>query len=228
MWPSWVYTDLVWGSNLEVSQTFSKHFQQKSSFWVVLLLLLWYCLMDIASEFPSAWGYWCFARGTAGLHCPSFFTQIGFMWKQYPLTQEHSLVNIKINRHDGQYAQFLERSFPRDPGAAKATLNSWPGPSAENCRGFLLYKIWRILSGIFLEDFSGHLFPTEMRRENPATKSAKNFGGSKKDPWRIRSAKNRPSTFWRNFSGKQFRNSFAALTCSPRSWQLLGHHLEQH
>ena len=56
--------------------------------------------------------------------------------------------------------------------------NSWPGPSAENCRGFLLYKIWRILSGIFLEDFSGHFFPTKMRK-NPATKSATKSGGSK-------------------------------------------------
>ena len=25
--------------------------------------------------------------------------------------------------------------------------------------GFLLYKFWRILPGIFLEDFSGHFFP---------------------------------------------------------------------
>ena len=50
--------------------------------------------------------------------------------------------------------------------------NCWPGPSAEkNCRGFLLYKIWRILSGIFLEDFSGHFFPQKwgekIRRQNP-------------------------------------------------------------
>ena len=35
----------------------------------------------------------------------------------------------------------------------------WPGPSAEMCRGLLLYKFWRILPGIFLEDFSGHFFP---------------------------------------------------------------------
>ena len=31
----------------------------------------------------------------------------------------------------------------------------WPGPSAEMCRGFLLYKFWRIFPGIFLEDFLG-------------------------------------------------------------------------
>ena len=35
----------------------------------------------------------------------------------------------------------------------------WPGPSAEMCRGFLLYKLWKILLGIFLEDFSGHFLP---------------------------------------------------------------------
>ena len=35
----------------------------------------------------------------------------------------------------------------------------WPGPSAEMCRGFLVYRFWRILPGIFLEDFSGHFFP---------------------------------------------------------------------
>ena len=35
----------------------------------------------------------------------------------------------------------------------------WPGPSAEMCRGFLLHIFWRILPGVFLEDFSGHVFP---------------------------------------------------------------------
>ena len=45
--------------------------------------------------------------------------------------------------------------------------------------GFLLYKFWRILPGIFLEDFSGHFFPLKMRRKNPARKSAKKSGGSK-------------------------------------------------
>ena len=35
------------------------------------------------------------------------------------------------------------------------------GPSAEMCRGFLLYKFWRILPGIFLGDFSGQFFPTK-------------------------------------------------------------------
>ena len=39
------------------------------------------------------------------------------------------------------------------------SLSCWPGPSAEMCRGFLLYRFWRILPGIFLEDFSGHFFP---------------------------------------------------------------------
>ena len=56
---------------------------------------------------------------------------------------------------------------------------SWPGPSAEMCQGFLLHTFWRILPGIFLEDFSGKFLPTKMRRENPATKSAKKSGGPK-------------------------------------------------
>ena len=56
---------------------------------------------------------------------------------------------------------------------------SWPGPSAENLmrRGFLLYKFWGILPGIFLEDFSGHFFP--QNEKNPATKSVKKSGGPK-------------------------------------------------
>ena len=33
------------------------------------------------------------------------------------------------------------------------------GPSAEMCRGFLLYEVRRILPQIFLEDYSGHFFP---------------------------------------------------------------------
>ena len=37
------------------------------------------------------------------------------------------------------------------------------------CRGFS----WRI----FLEDFSGHFFPTKMRKKNQAIKSAKKSGG---------------------------------------------------
>ena len=48
----------------------------------------------------------------------------------------------------------------------------WPGPAAEMCRGFLLYKIWRILSGIFLEDFSRH-FSHQKRETNLVRKSAK-------------------------------------------------------
>ena len=47
------------------------------------------------------------------------------------------------------------------------------------CRGFLLHKFWRILPGIFLEDFSGHFsqqrWGEKIRRQNPR----KNPGGSK-------------------------------------------------
>ena len=41
---------------------------------------------------------------------------------------------------------------------SKPISNFGAGPSAEMCRGFLLYKFWRILPGIFVEDFSRH-FP---------------------------------------------------------------------
>ena len=58
-------------------------------------------------------------------------------------------------------------------------LNSCPGQSAEMC--------WRIFVVLNLEDFPGDfpggffwaLFPTKMRRKNPARKSAKKSGGSK-------------------------------------------------
>ena len=54
-----------------------------------------------------------------------------------------------------------------------------PGQSAEMC--------WRIFVVLILEDFPGDfpggffwaLFPTKMRRKNPARKSAKKSGGSK-------------------------------------------------
>ena len=42
-----------------------------------------------------------------------------------------------------------------------------------------MYNIWRILPGIFLAKFFWALFPTKMRRKNPATKSAKKSGGLK-------------------------------------------------
>ena len=56
--------------------------------------------------------------------------------------------------------------------------NSLCGLSAEMCRGFLLYRFWRILPGIFLEDFSGHLSPQKVRK-NPATKPRERSGGPK-------------------------------------------------
>ena len=61
-------------------------------------------------------------------------------------------------------------------------------PLQESCRGFLLYRSWRTLSGIFLEEFSAHFFPPKMRRKNTATKS----GGPPKNPRKILSAENRP------------------------------------
>ena len=63
----------------------------------------------------------------------------------------------------------------------------WPGPSAEMCRGFLLYKFWRILPGIFLGDFSGHFFPQiwgeKIRRQNPRKNPAAQKIESAKNPF---------------------------------------------
>ena len=42
-----------------------------------------------------------------------------------------------------------------------AIRSGWPGPSAETCRGFVVYKFLRILPGIFVEDFSGPFFPVK-------------------------------------------------------------------
>ena len=77
-----------------------------------------------------------------------------------------------------RYTSKLSARSVRTP-YRKLTVNCWNGPSAEMCRGFLLYIFWRIFPGIFLEDFSGHFFPTKMRKNNPATKSAKKSGGPK-------------------------------------------------
>ena len=74
-----------------------------------------------------------------------------------------------------------QHGYPKTNGYQNVALGN-----LQKCvGGFLLYKFWRILPGIFLEDFSGHFLPTKMRRKNPARKSAKESGGSKK-----KSAKN--------------------------------------
>ena len=88
-------------------------------------------------------------------------------------------------------------------------LKSWPGPSAENCRGFLLYKMWRILSGIFLEDFSGHFCP--QKREK-----------IQRQMWQ--------STTWAIWPGRlcSMRHSLVGFACwwtrPPTSWFLLRVH----
>ena len=46
----------------------------------------------------------------------------------------------------------------------------WPGQSAEMCRRFLLLKFWRMLPGIFLEEFSAH-FSHKTEEKHPTTKS---------------------------------------------------------
>ena len=54
---------------------------------------------------------------------------------------------------------------------------SWPGHSAEMCRGFLSYEFWEDFAGDFLGRFSGS---HKMRRTYPATKSNKISGISQK------------------------------------------------
>ena len=49
-------------------------------------------------------------------------------------------------------------------------MNPWPGPSVEMCRGILLYRFWRILPEIFLEDFSGRLFPPKNEEKKSGDK----------------------------------------------------------
>ena len=44
-----------------------------------------------------------------------------------------------------------------------------PGPSAEICRGFSLYNLWKILPGIFLEASSGH-FVLQKKLQTPPPK----------------------------------------------------------
>ena len=56
-----------------------------------------------------------------------------------------------------------------------------------------MYKFWRILPGIFLEDFSGHFFPQKMRRKKSGEKIREKIRRLKnKNPRKIRSAESRP------------------------------------
>ena len=68
----------------------------------------------------------------------------------------------------------------------------WPGPSAEMCRGFLLCKFWRILPGIFLEDFSGTFSHKNEEKKSGEKIREKIRRPKTKNPRKIRSAKNRP------------------------------------
>ena len=52
-------------------------------------------------------------------------------------------------------------------------------PSAEMCRGFLLYKNWRFCRGFSWRIFLG-TFSHKNEEKNPARKSAKKSGGQKK------------------------------------------------
>ena len=64
------------------------------------------------------------------------------------------------------------------PGSDLEVQNFWPGPSAENCRGNCCIKFGGCCRGFSWRIYLG-TFPTEMRRKNPATKSATKSGSSK-------------------------------------------------
>ena len=65
--------------------------------------------------------------------------------------------------------------------------------SAESCRGFLLYRFWRISPGIFLEDFSWALFSKKNEEKKSGDKiRAKIRRLKNKNSRKIRSAKDRP------------------------------------
>ena len=114
-------------------------------------------------------------------------------------------------------------TYPKVRGRLAICGTPRPGPSAESCRGFLLYTFWRILPGIFLEDFSGHFFPTKMRRKNPATKSAKKSGAS---TIKIRKESALPKTdpnisgafFWDTLMGF-FKRGFCTLASGGGGWK---------
>ena len=76
--------------------------------------------------------------------------------------------------------------------SARALQNFWPGPSADMCRGFLLYKFWRILPG----NFPGGFF-WAFSHKNEEKKSGDKIRDKIRrlkniNPRKIRSAKIRP------------------------------------
>ena len=83
---------------------------------------------------------------------------------------------------------YLVKSLPRDKGSGRY----WPlAPPAESCRGFLLYKFWRTLAGIFLEDLFWALFPHKNEEQKSGDKIREKIRRLKnKNPRKIRSAKN--------------------------------------
>ena len=88
-----------------------------------------------------------------------------------------------------------------------------PGPSAESCRGFLLYRFWRILSGIFLEDDFLCTFSHQNEEKKAGDKIRKAIQRLKNRSLRkIRSAKTDP-----NFVSL---TKFWALLRSPNPYNL--------
>ena len=88
-----------------------------------------------------------------------------------------------------------------------AVTNLWPGRSAEMCRGFLLYKFWRILPGIFLEDFSGHFSHKNEEKKSGNKIREKDRRPKNRNPRKIRSAENRPQkTCVSKWAPREFRS----------------------
>ena len=69
------------------------------------------------------------------------------------LCQEEGILLQKYRDRNGRCIAILFGSIGVRGRSGCNKRNCWPDPSAEMCRGFLLYTFWRILLGILLEDF---------------------------------------------------------------------------
>ena len=103
--------------------------------------------------------------------------------------ENHSQKDIIQSESD---IHFGGGSFPDNLGSRHCQKNIcpdchfWPGPSAESCGGLLLYKFWRILLGIFLDDCSVGFFHQNEEKES-GDKISEEIRRLKKSPRNIRS-----------------------------------------
>ena len=71
----------------------------------------------------------------------------------------NSVANCAIVGHSRSNSQH-PKVFSEQPSELHLLEVSGSLAPLQKCvGGFLLYKFWRILPGIFLEEFSGHFFP---------------------------------------------------------------------